>query len=96
MSFSGKIFVLVFALIACVSFVGFVSYIQVNNHAAEVTIQNTTTAYYNIQSLANQSINQSVGYALATTSTNTWFPFFIAICFVLSAIFVFLLVAKKR
>lgn len=96
MSFSGKIFVLIFVLIACVSFVGFASYIQMHNGAKDVSISNTSTAYYDINSVANQSINQTIGYAYATTSTNTWLPMFIAICFVLSAIFIFVLVVKKR
>lgn len=96
MSMAGKVFLMVFFLIAAVSFVGFVAYVESHNGAANVTISTVQNTYYNTSNQVNQSINQSLGYASTMTKANEPFPLLIIIFTVLAGLFVFLVVVKKR
>lgn len=95
MGFSGNVFVLIFVFIAAVSFVGFIAYVTGHSSAVDVTISNTTTAYYGLQSQANQSINQSLTYAKAVTNVASPMPLFASILVLFGGLCVFLVVVKR-
>ena len=96
MGFSANVFVLVFVFIAAVSFVGFIAYVTGHSSAVDVTISNTTSAYYGLQSQANQSINQSLTYAKAVTNVASPMPLFASILVLFGGLCVFLVVVKRR
>jgi hypothetical protein len=96
MGFSANVFVLIFVFIAAVSFVGFIAYVTGHSSAVDVTISNTTTAYYGAQSQVNQSINQSLSYATAVTNIDSPMPLFAAILVLFGGLCAFLVVVKRR
>ena len=96
MSLSGKVFLLVFVCVAAVMFVGMLAYVEGHNKAVEVTISNTSSAYYDLQSDANQSINQTMKYGGALATANSPFPLLIALFVMFTGIMVFLVAVKRR
>ena len=96
MSLSAKVFLLVFVCIAAVMFVGMLAFIEGHNKAVDVTISNTTSAYYNLQSDANQSINSTMQYGRTFATANSPFPFLIALFVIFGALMTFVLVVKRR
>ena len=96
MSLSAKVFLVIFVCVAAVMFVGMLAYIEGHNSAATVTISNVSSAYYDTQSVANQSINQSMTYGQTFVKANVPFPMLIALFALFAGITAFILVAKKR
>ena len=96
MSLRANVFLLVFVCVAAIMFVGMLAFIEGHNSAVDVTISNTSSAYYNIQSEANQSINKTMQYGLTSATANSQFPLFMSVCVLAGGIMLFILVAKKR
>ena len=96
MSLAGKAFLFVFVCVAAVMFVGMLAFIEGHNSAVDVTISNTTAAYYDMQSDANQSINQTMQYGETFVNANSPFPLLIALFVLIAGLMTFLVVVKKR
>ena len=91
---AGKMFMLVFLIVAVVGFVGVVALMERASAPVDATIQNTTQAYYDASQYVNQSINQTMHYAGVGIQFNSALPLFMAICVLACGLFVFLLVVK--
>ena len=96
MSLRANVFLLVFVCIAAIMFVGMLAFIEGHNSAVDVTISNTTTAYYSLQSDANQSINKTMQYGEVFANANSPFPLLIGLFALITGLFAFALVVKKR
>ena len=96
MSVSGKVFVLIFVMVSIVSFVGVVSFISTHNVPYDAVLNSSQDAYYNLSSTVNQSMNQTLRVGMMQTQFMSPIPLFIGITVMASALFILLLVVKKR
>jgi hypothetical protein len=95
MSLAGRVFIFIFAAVACVAFVGMVAYMNSHNNAVDTTINTTTEAYYSMQASANQSMNQTLLYGDVFILSNPPVVMLIAICTMVCAVFIFATVSKR-
>jgi hypothetical protein len=96
MTVSGKVFMFTFFVIAVVGLVGFLAFINSHDVGVDATIVNTSTAYYNAQALANQTINLTVHEGIAAANFDSALPLLIMVFVLASAFMMFLLVTKGK
>jgi len=96
MSLAGKAFLFVFVCVAAIMFIGMLAYIEGHNGAVDVTISNTTAAYYDMQSDANQSINKTMQYGEVFVNANSPMPLLVGLFVLIAGLMTFVLVVKKR
>jgi hypothetical protein len=96
MTVSGKVFVFTFFVIAVVGLVGFLAFINTHYVGVDATIVNTSSAYYNAQALANQTINMTVHEGIAAANFDSALPLLIMIFTMATAFMLFLLVTKGK
>lgn len=95
MSLSGKVFALIFMMIAVASFIGILSVISLNNAPADATVSSSQDAYYNQSMLVNQTMNKTLQVGLVQAKFISPVPILIGICTLGSVLFLFIYTGRK-